>query len=84
MDPCNPCSSRPGDWHPLLRSSYNPSVPSKGHIAKIPRQSSSSDTEEKPYNYPAVLTPLGSLFWITGRWVDEHTELIAEPLKLAP
>ncbi|KAL9846308.1 uncharacterized protein GJ701_008397 isoform 1-T1 [Geothlypis trichas] len=45
-------------------------------------QFSSSDIEEKPCNYPTVLAPLGSLSWITGRWVDKHTELIAELLKL--
>lgn len=28
---------------------------------------SASDTEEKPCNYPAVLTPLGNSFWITGK-----------------
>ncbi|KAM7046754.1 uncharacterized protein M8220_006193 isoform 2-T8 [Acridotheres tristis] len=84
MDPGNPCSPRPEDWHPLLRSSYNPNPTSEGHVVKIPRQSSSSDIEEKPCNFPAVLTPLGSLLWITGRWVDEHTELFAELLKLAP
>ncbi|KAM6396415.1 uncharacterized protein J5M81_004738 [Pluvialis apricaria] len=41
-----------------------------------------SDIVEKPCNYTAVLTPLGSSFWITGWWVDKHTELTAELLKL--
>jgi len=28
---------------------------------------SAGDIEEKLWNYPAVLTPLGSSFWITGK-----------------